>query len=517
MALTRVTNFTAGVLPFDDLNSEFNNVVNYINNRVLSNPLTSNIDFADLYTVANLRSFWNILNVAEYASLSAAEAALPSTGGVLFIPPQTTIDVTSTVTLSKDNTWVIGGGPSSILRRGSGTFTPTNSGFLVMNGRKNCAVLNLQIDGQQLGNATAFSAIRVLGACEWILIGQILTRRWGGSGDVLTDPNHGIFIGDSLASPPRRVRVIDCDLADIRSSGVHVQSGRDILVRHNSMRWAAINANYGIRVLDTAGSEVLQEIAILDNEVGNVDLTSLRPETGIAVGSTATSVTASFSGFSIAGNRVSNTQGSGISLSNLSNGEVRNNRVYRACVIDSINQAGIRVLDCQYSQIKDNQIFELGEDLSVGGISIQDANGIHVGSAAGVSVQFVQVKGNMIYRTASDGIILKSGGVTLHDVDIDGNHVSQFGRKSTSTNSGINLNQVSGQMNNLSCSRNRVTRDGSPPAGTNANGITLPIGSSTSVRCIGNDVSGSAAGTGLGIANKSAPITDLELAHNLGE
>ncbi len=90
----------------------------------ISWPLTAggNIDMDSQYTIVNMQTLWNITNADEYASLDAAVTAVEATsGGCLFIPPHTTIDGSTGITIDSSNFWIVGCGPTSIIDLSSGT------------------------------------------------------------------------------------------------------------------------------------------------------------------------------------------------------------------------------------------------------------------------------------------------------------------------------------------------------------------------------------------------------------
>ena len=114
MAFSRVTSFAAeSFLARNDLDSEFNNIANYLNTRVLTSPLSQDLDFGNTYTIQNLREFWTIRNAAEFGgftstSIQAAidDAAAAGEEGFIFLPPGTW-SLTRTISLA-DGIYLIG-------------------------------------------------------------------------------------------------------------------------------------------------------------------------------------------------------------------------------------------------------------------------------------------------------------------------------------------------------------------------------------------------------------------------
>jgi hypothetical protein len=74
------------------------------------------IDFGQTYGIVGLRTFWNVVNAAEYASLDAAVSAVEATGGgAVVIPPYTTISANN-VSIDASNVTIFGYGPTSVIQ-----------------------------------------------------------------------------------------------------------------------------------------------------------------------------------------------------------------------------------------------------------------------------------------------------------------------------------------------------------------------------------------------------------------
>jgi parallel beta-helix repeat protein len=103
------------------------------------------IDFQQTYTIVGLRTFWNIVNAAEYASLDAAVTAAEATGGgAVFIPPYTTISA-SNVSIDASNVAIYGCGPTSVIK-----ITAASTGPLITTGSSglsDISISNLMLDG----------------------------------------------------------------------------------------------------------------------------------------------------------------------------------------------------------------------------------------------------------------------------------------------------------------------------------------------------------------------------------
>lgn len=110
----------------------------------ISWPLVAggNIDMDNSYTINNMRTLWKVVNADEYdePKLENALTAVAS-GGCVFIPPNTTIDGTTGVTIAGSNVWIVGCGTSSIidLTSGAGPLCDTDASL------SNVGLMNLQL------------------------------------------------------------------------------------------------------------------------------------------------------------------------------------------------------------------------------------------------------------------------------------------------------------------------------------------------------------------------------------
>jgi hypothetical protein len=520
--LTRVTSFTPGVLPSSDLESEFNNIVNYINNRTLSSPLSANLDFADLFTIVNLRTFWNTVNVAEFSSLSAAIAALPSSGGFLFVPPNTTIDISSTVIVTKDNVWLVGAGPSSILRRATGTFSEAGDAMIFYNTRLNCGIMNLQIDGQQESNSanSGMPAVRVKGASTNFKFLNNLVRRWGGSAEAAANTNDGIVIGDDEASVPSGIHILGNTFENVRRSPVRLTNCRYGVVQGNTMTWDAISSvGAGIH-LETAatGTGRLQFNVITGNVIAGIGANL--PAQGIAVVS-GTTTTVDVSRCAISANEISNVAGSGIHISEAMIFAITGNS------LDTTNQSGtseiggIHAVDSAYLDIVGNVLNVIGQN-----IAASAANGIMLLQSTGTVHGFNRVVSNVLREIANNGISAQlTGTVSVPSLAFIGNTISRFGRTSGGAGVAAGIDVFVGNGTSLSgvqANDNIVSLDGTTPGTAITGGIRFEYsGTGTGARAqiVGNDVGDAESGGGLGydvigsLANHIPSV--LDVGHNL--
>ncbi len=142
--------------------AQLNTLVNAVVSRLsaltganLSYPLVvgGNIDFNRQHTIVGLQTFWNIINVDEYATVQAAiDAAESAGGGTVFFPTGLGGDhlhVADGLTVDQGNIWLVGAGAGSTLKLTGGS----TSGFLIRTaiGITGFGICNIVLDGQSTG------------------------------------------------------------------------------------------------------------------------------------------------------------------------------------------------------------------------------------------------------------------------------------------------------------------------------------------------------------------------------
>jgi hypothetical protein len=511
--LTRETSFVPGVLPSADLELEFNNIVNYINNRTLSSPLSANLDFADLFTVTNLRTLWNVLNVAEYSSLTAAIAALPSSGGYLFVPPNTTIDISATVIISKDNVWLVGAGPSSILRRATGTFSEAGDAMLLYNVRANCGIMNLQIDGQQESNSanSGMPAVRVKGASTNFRFQNNYVRRWGGSAEAAANTNDGIAIGDDEASVPQGIHILGNTFEDVRRSGVRLTNCQGVTVIGNNVIQSTVTSvGAGIHCETPAsGNARLKHITITGNPI--IGLGAALVDRGVAVIHGPATASVDCSRIEISSNPVTNCSAEGIYVEKGFLVGVSDNQVSDTLQVGTTARGGISLLNAAYTKVNGNVVHN-----TAGTIGGSLAHGVKVEATSGAVQGFIEISENIIRECAHFGIsAIAQTGITVPSFRVNDNTVSRFGRQSAATSAGITVSAVGGTLSAAQVLGNIVTLDGTTPAAAITVGIDISNAAGTFSRAtvVGNDTVGSTTGGGVGL-NVTGTIGTFDQGHN---
>ena len=149
MAISNIPTFTDGeILTASKLNTLGTAVSTKFSGAITGADMVwplvcqGNIDF-NSFGVTNLAKLWNVVNVAEYDTVTLAIAALPAAGGSLFVPPGTT--TLDTVELDTSNTQVFGTGRGSILK----ITTAASGGYMMKTstGLTNIGFSDLTISG----------------------------------------------------------------------------------------------------------------------------------------------------------------------------------------------------------------------------------------------------------------------------------------------------------------------------------------------------------------------------------
>lgn len=177
----------------------------------------------DIHQITGGRSIWGVVNAAEYDTLDAALAA--ASGGVCFIPPNTTIEASS-VAIPGAGTAIIGCGQSSVIRASSGA-----TGSLLKNSTSGVTsqlvIANLQLDG----NNETCDGLELNGA-QYCMISNVQFEDF--DGDALKITADGATVSE-------RILVTNCHFR-----------GNDIHVDITAIRDAAISNCYFRSADDTA-------------------------------------------------------------------------------------------------------------------------------------------------------------------------------------------------------------------------------------------------------------------------
>lgn len=94
-----------------------------------------------IYDITGGRKIWGVVNAASYPTLEDAITAA-STGGVVFVPPNTTVSASGEMDLTALSA-IVGAGPSSVIQFSSGAA----SSLLMASGATSLTISNLTLDG----------------------------------------------------------------------------------------------------------------------------------------------------------------------------------------------------------------------------------------------------------------------------------------------------------------------------------------------------------------------------------
>lgn len=167
MAITGIPIFVDGEIPpAAKLNQLGDAITNKFGGAVTPADMTwpfvvqGNIDFDNTYGIVALRTFWNIINAAEYDSLDDAITAAEAAGGTcVLIPPNTSTLIADGVDIDTSGITIMGCGKSSVIKLTPGS----TSGYLLRTGAgslSNISIENLTLDGQSAGTAQAGVIVR---------------------------------------------------------------------------------------------------------------------------------------------------------------------------------------------------------------------------------------------------------------------------------------------------------------------------------------------------------------------
>lgn len=386
MAISNIPTFTDGeILTASKLNQLGTAVSTKFSGAVTGAdmvwPLVAqgNINMSSQYTLSNLRTLWNVVNVAEYDTVADAIAALPTGGGCLFIPPGTV--TTDGQTLDTSNTLVLGTGRGSILK----ITASASSGYLMRTstGLSNIEFADLTIDGNtNTGSGQDGLQIR---DCVGVRISGVYFNDFSGESLVLThsgsqgNPCEEVLIygchfeagsGDQLLMDDvDGVQIVGCRFENPTTkciNGTPSNSSslmRSILVQGCKFSDAA-NSIYIVGGSGTA-SDLWRLVRIIGNEILTDSGTAITCGTAsaivkhgivqgnVAVGITGDGVKALLSTGLIEGNYMPSMGGDGCDFSSSADAVVKNNIFSDngAYGVDAQSTTNCRVLhnDCHNS------------------------------------------------------------------------------------------------------------------------------------------------------------------------
>lgn len=336
----------------------------------ISWPLTAggNLDMS-IYNIVNGRQIWGFVNANEYDSLDDAITAAGS-GGVVLVPPETTI-VANGASVSGTGTTIIGSGPSSVLQlTGS-----ASSGYLLrFNSVTRGMLANLTIDGNS-STGSSQEGVRVAD-CTGMVISNVYFRNFSGPAlKIQGDTSRVSVLGCQFdGGSEEHIYATQCDQLAI--VGCHSDSSGAIPIRFACASAAAtLTAAIGDTTIDNAGSTGVSFVGY--NSVGTTSPGRLWM-TGVGVTSTggttkdgiiAGTSSAVLESVSIVGCLVRSATAGGI-LVNANYGVVSDNSV------DNPTTFGIDLDTSRYVSVRGNYIYSatIGVDVSAGQTCMVEGN-----------------------------------------------------------------------------------------------------------------------------------------------
>lgn len=459
MAIVNIPTFTDGeILTASKLNQLGNAITTKFTGAItgadMAWPLVAqgNIDMNNSYTFDNLRTLWSIVNVNEYDTFSDAVSALPSAGGVLMIPPGTTVDVEN-VTISKAFA-IVGHGKTSVLR------LPTNSSAEHMiqtaTGLTGIDILNCTLDGNSATGSGTPDAIRLRNV-DQVNIHNVWFKNW--KGDHLYIGNDGtggnncsdVFISDCVFEGGSARHIFIEDVAGLVISTTRFNNPTSICIEGTPT-----DTNSKMKT-------ILIEGCRLDNGTQAIDIKG--------ASGTANSL---WEEVTIRGNYGKNFSSDFITLGDASAiiryGFVEDNKA------ETVSGDGIAVL-LQNGRIKDNYLPSMGGD----GLDMTDS-------------QDIEVVDNNFYNATTYGIDATNSDDNL----IQGNYVASAGTEgivkdgttgntyinnpgdSTSSNAAGSIQYVVGSGDSSTSASGQFASSITIPAGTVQAGDIIMLGAVTS-------------------------------------
>jgi parallel beta-helix repeat protein len=332
------------------------------------------------YDITGGRKIWDVVNADEYTTFNAATVA--GAGGVVFIPPNTTLEI-SGESLRGTVSAIIGSGPSSILRVSDAAI----GGFLLQNNEMGATtafyVGNLTMDGNSSTNGCGLR-LRNVGRA---VISNVHFKDFADAAIEIT--NNG-----TVGQSSRNVQIIGCSFSGGASNHIEVDDCYNLNIQgciFNDCAMSCIDVDpagatanaYNINVtgcqFDGAAASQCIDILGASGVAGhtsayiNVCDNTIRNSTGAAIRVGAT--TKIIQGMTIKGNTVRSAAG-GISVWG-TNGVVSGNTLVAVgstgidlnestyvSVTDNIVQAdthtGIDASDCENCFISGNQVVTSG-------------------------------------------------------------------------------------------------------------------------------------------------------------
>ncbi len=250
------------------------------------NPFLAGLSKAEAVTTVDVRTFGAKGNGAtnDTAAIQKAINSLPSTGGVVVIPPGTygidavtSLKLKSNVTLQMTPTTVLGVIPNAaahyeVLSVGGVSNVNINSGVLY---------------GDRLTHKATTGehgfGVAILGSSNVTVTGTASNNMWGDGFYI----GNGPTFGSSLKTRSTNVKLIDVSADNNRRQGISLTSGKDIsIIRAKLTNTNGAAPSAGIDVEPNGKTDILQNISIVDTYTANNQGAGIALSLGAILGTT---------------------------------------------------------------------------------------------------------------------------------------------------------------------------------------------------------------------------------------
>ena len=318
------------------------------------------------YEITGARKIFKLVNANEYTTLQQAVTAAGN-GGVVFIPPDTTIS-TDGVTLVGSDVAIIGAGPSSVIK-----YTAAPSGPMIQNDSTNVTgfmFANLTLDGNS--NAGSEKDGIYLKYVHDVIIHNVWFQNF--SGDAVHLTNSG-----SAGNSPRRILISNCHFTAGSSAEkcIFADDVRDLVIRGCVFNAADEEAIY---LVPASSSAFIAQVIIGDNIFYNGDTTSI-----YVAGSGAADSKHAY--IQIHDNVIENQDGDPAIVAGTTGNPLQNSQVSNNIVADNHGGDGIECC-IEKGKVQGNQLHDMAADaVDIKASKYLIVSGNHCVSATNVGVR----------------------------------------------------------------------------------------------------------------------------------
>ncbi len=421
----------------------------------------------------------------DTAAFAAAEAALPASGGTIFVPPGTYIVA---YRIRKAGVRLIGAGPASVLKtQDDATILQTDCPVRVLS--DDCEVAHLGIDGNKTGNATLddFTDGRQADG-----IGIYADRCWVHHCRIYDKIGHGIIVWNESFDDGG-----NADAANAARSGC--------VITHNEVLGTSQRA--AIDIASTEGTNGLTEkinhhCLIVHNYVTAMPIVGHTLWDSLIIGNVCAGISCHTGSrrCQIVGNRISNSTGVALIYSGENgqsiDGLIEGNYIYNS------NGSSISLHTLSGCMIKGNYIFGnqttapgiqlqgTSNDIAIEGNYVRNAGSRGIYHSAQVATRLV-IRGNTVVDNGSDPAIqvVQTAGCVIEDNNIKGGTGAAgiWQADASATDLIIKNNTIRGVTFGILCWAPGATVEGNDILTASEDGIRTR---SAGARIIGNKMSG---------------------------